>query len=491
MLHPARRPRKPCAGAGTGPESVTMLAFPRHHPLKFEVRYPNGSRHDVTLQGTLAVLGRDPSCDLVLNDVKCSRRHAVIEAGPHGMAIRDSGSANGVHVNGKRVERSVLAAGDVVRLGEIVIKVLPEEMGGTVAMGPDELRDVEAAREAAAGPVELGTPLPSPARRSPPSPPPPPPRGPTSPSERPAAAGRSPAARASGPLPRPLTVSLLAALWALAVPLYLGLAAWAGLSTGLRGWARAGGAAVFGLLALLGLVLGAGLWARQSWARWLQLAVALVGLLNLPFALASLAVLVYLLRGEARVAFSGKRDRSELTPEELALVDEESGEPAFAATLLGTVLLGVVISAGLLYWARGRMARPDAASPAESSVLVELRGMAAAQRQFREGTAGACPGGFADLEGLRRPAEVIPNYRPGGPAFLGPEFEPAERHGYRFVLAVDEPLPASDGCPKRAFRRYRYLAAPLAEGRSFALESDGTIHAAAGRPATPQDPTVE
>ena len=455
--------------------------------MKFEVRYPNGSRHDVTLQGTLAVLGRDPSCDLVLNDVKCSRRHAVIEAGPHGMAIRDSGSANGVYVNGRRVERSVLAAGDVVRLGEIVIKVLPEEMGGTVAMGPDELRDVEAARQAA-GPVELGTPLPSPARQPEP---PPPPRGPTSPSERPGAAPRPPAARPRGPLPRPLTVSLLAALWALAVPLYLGLAAWVGLSAGLRGWARAGGAAFFGLLALLGVVLAAGLWSRQSWARWLQLAVALVGLLNLPFALASLAVLVYLLRGEARLAFSGKRDRSELSPEELAVVDEESGEPAFAATLLGTVLLGVLVSAGLAWWVHGRLGPGGSASPAETAVVAELREMAAAQRQFREGTAGACPGGFADLDGLRRPAEVIPHYRTGGPAFLGPEFEPAERHGYHFTLAVEEPLPASDGCPKRAFRRYRYLAVPLAEGRSFALESDGVIHAAAGRPATSQDPAIE
>jgi hypothetical protein len=457
--------------------------------VKFEVRYPTGARHDVTLQGTLAVLGRDPSCDLVLNDVKCSRRHAVIEAGPHGMAIRDSGSANGVFVNGRRVERSVLAAGDVIRLGEIVIKVLAEEMGGTMAMGPDELREVESAR-ASVGPVELGTPQPSPARKH--EPPPPLPRGPTSPSERPSerpsGAVRPPV---RGPIPRPLTVTLLAALWALAVLLYLGLGAWMGLSTGLRGWARAGGATFFLLAALLGVVLSAGLWTCRPWARWLQIGVALLGLLNLPFALAALTVLLYLLRGEARVAFSGKRDRSQLSAEDQALVEEESGETAFAATLLGTVLLGVLITAGLLYWARGRLGGPEGTSPAETSVVAELREMAAAQRQFREGTAGACPGGFADLEGLRHPADVIPNYRATGPAFLGPEFEAGERHGYSFTLAVTDPLPASEGCPKRAFRRYRYVAAPLGSGRHFALESDGRIHAAADHPATTQDPPIE
>jgi len=460
--------------------------------VKFEVRYPTGARHDVTLQGTLAVLGRDPSCDLVLNDVKCSRRHAVIEAGPHGMAIRDSGSANGVYVNGRRVERSVLAAGDVIRLGEIVIKVLPEEMGGTVAMGPDELRDVEAVR-ASVGPVELGTPQPSPARKREPSPPPPPlPRGPTSPSERPSERPSGPVRPpARGPIPRPLTVTLLAALWALAVLLYLGLGAWMGLSTGLRGWARAGGATFFLLAALLGVVLSAGLFTCRPWARWLQIAVALLGLCNLPFALAALTVLLYLLRGEARVAFSGKRDRSQLSAEDQALVDEESGETAFAATLLGTVLLGVLISAGLLYWMRGRLGGSEETSPAETSVVAELREMAAAQRQFREGTTGACPGGFADLDGLRRPADVIPNYRPGGPSFLGPEFEARERHGYGFTLAVTDPVPDRDGCPKRAFRRYRYVATPVGAGRHFALESDGRIHAAADHPATAQDPPIE
>src|SRR3982751_4143993 len=107
--------------------------------VRFEVRYPTGSVHEVELQGTLAVLGRDPSCDLVLNDAKCSRRHAVIEAGPDGLSVRDSGSANGVYVNGKRVERSPLKDDDEIRLGEVTIKVLAEEVPGTLVMGPDEI----------------------------------------------------------------------------------------------------------------------------------------------------------------------------------------------------------------------------------------------------------------------------------------------------------------------------------------------------------------
>src|SRR5262249_60422000 len=85
--------------------------------VKFQVQYPTGTGHEVELEGTIAILGRDPSCDLVLNDVKCSRRHAVVEAGPQGLAIRDTGSANGVFVNSRKVERSALKDGEVVRLG--------------------------------------------------------------------------------------------------------------------------------------------------------------------------------------------------------------------------------------------------------------------------------------------------------------------------------------------------------------------------------------
>jgi pSer/pThr/pTyr-binding forkhead associated (FHA) protein len=82
--------------------------------LRFEIRYPTGATHEVELQGTVAILGRDPSCDLVINDVKCSRRHAVMEAGPDGLVVRDSGSANGVYVNGREIDRAAFKEGDVV-----------------------------------------------------------------------------------------------------------------------------------------------------------------------------------------------------------------------------------------------------------------------------------------------------------------------------------------------------------------------------------------
>src|SRR4029453_9548967 len=113
--------------------------------MRFEIRYPTGSPHTIELQGSLVVLGRDPGCDLVISDPKCSRRHAVIEAVGQGLTIRDTGSANGIYVNGKRVERSSLEPDDFVRVGEVILKVLPDEITGTVVRGPDEIESPPAA----------------------------------------------------------------------------------------------------------------------------------------------------------------------------------------------------------------------------------------------------------------------------------------------------------------------------------------------------------
>ena len=70
--------------------------------MKLEIRYPDKPPHEVELKGAVAVLGRDPSCDLVIGDERCSRRHAVLEHTPTGLQVRDAGSANGVFVNGKK-----------------------------------------------------------------------------------------------------------------------------------------------------------------------------------------------------------------------------------------------------------------------------------------------------------------------------------------------------------------------------------------------------
>ena len=106
--------------------------------MRFEVSYRSGTTHEVDLAAVVAVLGRDPNCDIVLNDTKCSRRHATVEDGPDGLVIRDAGSANGTYVNGHRVDEAPLRPGDTVRMGDVSLKLLAE-VGETVVVAPEDL----------------------------------------------------------------------------------------------------------------------------------------------------------------------------------------------------------------------------------------------------------------------------------------------------------------------------------------------------------------
>ena len=175
--------------------------------MKLEISQKGGTTHEVELQGSVVVIGRDPGCDVVLSDPKCSRRHAVLEEGPEGILVRDPGSANGISVNGRRVERARLQPGDALRVGDTVLTLLAE-IGETVVMAPDDfnLRTVVGAPRPPAPDLALRPPVEPPPRPTAPGGAVPP----VLPRRRAPAAAVSPA--------RPPTVSVLAGLWALFVP---------------------------------------------------------------------------------------------------------------------------------------------------------------------------------------------------------------------------------------------------------------------------------
>jgi hypothetical protein len=73
-----------------------------------------------------AVVGRSRECDIVLDDVGVSRRHAEIRPTPDGWTVADLGSTNGVRLNDRKVRGvQVLQLGDRIELGttEIVFEV--------------------------------------------------------------------------------------------------------------------------------------------------------------------------------------------------------------------------------------------------------------------------------------------------------------------------------------------------------------------------------
>ena len=62
-------------------------------------------------------LGRATTNDIVLSDSRVSRSHARLECRTAGCQAIDLGSANGIRVNGTRVERADLKPGDILSLG--------------------------------------------------------------------------------------------------------------------------------------------------------------------------------------------------------------------------------------------------------------------------------------------------------------------------------------------------------------------------------------
>jgi two-component system, NtrC family, response regulator AtoC len=74
--------------------------------------------------GAALVAGRAPDADLKLHDASVSKRHARLTVAGTRVLVEDLGSHNGTTVNGERISAiRVLAAGDVVNLGETTLVV--------------------------------------------------------------------------------------------------------------------------------------------------------------------------------------------------------------------------------------------------------------------------------------------------------------------------------------------------------------------------------
>ena len=64
------------------------------------------------------LIGRSPECQVFLDDVTVSRRHAELVRDGETFSIRDLGSLNGTYVNRRRIESVVLEDDDEVQIGK-------------------------------------------------------------------------------------------------------------------------------------------------------------------------------------------------------------------------------------------------------------------------------------------------------------------------------------------------------------------------------------
>ncbi len=66
----------------------------------------------------VTTVGRDPDCDIFLDDITVSREHGQFEVEDDRLVVVDHGSTNGTYVNWARTERAELSPGDEVMIGK-------------------------------------------------------------------------------------------------------------------------------------------------------------------------------------------------------------------------------------------------------------------------------------------------------------------------------------------------------------------------------------
>lgn len=102
-------------------QALAKPAAPRE--LRLEIM--TGEQRGIIFNlGPKTVIGRTRS-DISTNDPKVSRRHAVIERRAEGYFFCDLNSTNGSFVNDEPARERKLAAGDLIRVGDTELKVLP------------------------------------------------------------------------------------------------------------------------------------------------------------------------------------------------------------------------------------------------------------------------------------------------------------------------------------------------------------------------------
>jgi pSer/pThr/pTyr-binding forkhead associated (FHA) protein len=102
------------------------------------------------LSGTRVVLGRGEDADVMIGDLKASRKHAEIALDTtNAWSVRDLGSANGILVNGQNVRASKLKSSDTILLGDTTFEFFPSDAGTRVLVAPpktpEKIRSEQAA----------------------------------------------------------------------------------------------------------------------------------------------------------------------------------------------------------------------------------------------------------------------------------------------------------------------------------------------------------
>lgn len=113
-----------------------------------EVTDASGATRILPFTNVDLLLGRERTCDLVIDDEQASRQHARLDRRNEGpVVLTDLGSTNGTRLNGRRIESVMtLKVGDDIQIGGHHIRIVAEKDldPGTIVEVPEPGTRVEA-----------------------------------------------------------------------------------------------------------------------------------------------------------------------------------------------------------------------------------------------------------------------------------------------------------------------------------------------------------
>ena len=145
-----------CACCGTEIGTGFTLAELESRPIVVEVLSGPSAGRRKELSQTEVMVGRELTCDLaLLKESQVSARHCRLVAHEGALWVEDLRSTNGTYVNGRRVVRHRLAAGDELRLGPDGTRlkaVLSQPVVSSAAVSPSTTSTTSPSVEAEVGP---------------------------------------------------------------------------------------------------------------------------------------------------------------------------------------------------------------------------------------------------------------------------------------------------------------------------------------------------
>lgn len=101
---------------------------------KLVVVQMGGPQREYELNKASITLGRAMTNDIILGDARVSRNHARLECETSGCTIIDLGTSNGTRLNGNRIEKAKLAAGDAITIGNTMLRYESERVSDNLEM---------------------------------------------------------------------------------------------------------------------------------------------------------------------------------------------------------------------------------------------------------------------------------------------------------------------------------------------------------------------